>query len=94
MRRVRSRAITKTHDVMAELDPAIHITLNDMCFLLLDGPIKSGHDDSKFVGREDFRSFYRSARYVADAPPFHPEYGTEPVQRRFAGECSRQKRAM
>jgi hypothetical protein len=29
---------------MAGLDPAIKVTLKDIHFLLLDGPIKSGHD--------------------------------------------------
>ncbi len=35
---------------MAGLDPAIKVTLQDMCFLLLDGPIELGHDKSEFVG--------------------------------------------
>jgi hypothetical protein len=30
---------------MAGLDPAIHVTLKNLAFLPLDGPIKSGHDN-------------------------------------------------
>ncbi len=33
---------------MAGLDAAIKILLKYMCFLLPDGPIKSGHDKSEF----------------------------------------------
>ncbi len=39
---------------MAGLDPAIELILKDMCFLLLDGPIKSGHDKREFVVCPDF----------------------------------------
>jgi hypothetical protein len=45
---------------MAGLDPAIQLILKDMRFLLLDGPIKSGHDKSEFVGRPVFCSSYQS----------------------------------
>ncbi len=39
---------------MARLDPAIQITLKDMCFLLLDGPIKPGHDESSLLAAGTF----------------------------------------
>jgi hypothetical protein len=37
-------------------DPAIQAILKNMRFLLLDGPIKSGHDISEFLGCPDFCS--------------------------------------
>jgi hypothetical protein len=39
-------------------DPAIQAILKNMRFLLLDGPIKSGHDISEFLGCPDFCSSY------------------------------------
>jgi hypothetical protein len=44
---------------MAGLDPAIQITLKDMCFLLLEGPIKPGHDEGEFAGCPDFCPCYK-----------------------------------
>ncbi len=40
------------------VDPAIKVRLKDMRFLLLDGPIKSGHDKSEFVCCPDFCTCY------------------------------------
>ena len=57
------RAANKLALVMAGLDPAIQVLLKDMCFLLLDGPIKSGHDMMRFRERHcpDFRPSYYCA---------------------------------
>jgi hypothetical protein len=46
---------------MAGLDPANKVTLKDLRFLLLDGPIKSGHDKKELVGCPYFCSFYWEA---------------------------------
>ncbi len=56
--KVRAISFAKKHHVMAGLDPAIKLILKDMCFLLLDGPIKSGHDKREFVVCRDFCPSY------------------------------------
>jgi hypothetical protein len=55
---------------MAGLDPAIKVILKDQCFLLLDGPIKSGHDKSEFVGCPDFCPFYTRPQQMTNLPVF------------------------
>jgi hypothetical protein len=40
--------------INSEDRPAIQITLKDMCFLLLDGPIKPGHDESSLLAARTF----------------------------------------
>jgi hypothetical protein len=51
------------HDVMAGLDPAIKVILKYLHFLLLDGPIKSGHD--KRVGWLPGYSLLLQARMIS-----------------------------
>jgi hypothetical protein len=42
-----------THHVMVGLNLAIKVMMKDTRFLLLDGPIKSGHDKIEFAGSAD-----------------------------------------
>jgi hypothetical protein len=55
-------------------DPAIQAILKNMRFLLLDGPIKSGHDISEFLGCPDFCSSYpKVAPFFSAGAPLSAE---------------------
>ena len=58
--KVRAISFAKTVLSWPGSDPAIQAILKNMRFLLLDGPIKSGHDISEFLGCPDFCSSYKA----------------------------------